>query len=213
VTIKGVRTILDYAAFREENKKASMDIGVMTIVFGQRGQSIVRVEWQYPGREGKEVNVTGSLSAPPDPGSYKGQRGKLRRTFTLTVRGAQGRFRVLARATYGDKCAISGCDISEALEAVHIDPYENSSQHHPCNALLLRKDLHALFDASLIAINPKTGRAEFASSLRRYKQYATLHKKRVARPVGGYELYAPDKNAILRRWKIWLENVETNAMA
>jgi hypothetical protein len=57
---------------------------------------------------------------------------------------------------YGYKCLISGCEIKEIIEAAHIIPYSKIESHDVANGLLLRVDLHRLFDAHLIAIHPIT---------------------------------------------------------
>ncbi|MBE9235293.1 pentapeptide repeat-containing protein [Anabaena aphanizomenioides LEGE 00250] len=57
---------------------------------------------------------------------------------------------------YGYKCLISGCEIKEIIEAAHIIPYSKIESHDVANGLLLRVDLHRLFDAHLIAIHPTT---------------------------------------------------------
>ncbi|MFM6000868.1 MAG: HNH endonuclease [Dolichospermum sp.] len=57
---------------------------------------------------------------------------------------------------YGYKCLISGCEIKEIIEAAHIIPYRDLNSHDVANGLLLRVDLHRLFDAHLIAIHPIT---------------------------------------------------------
>ena len=40
------------------------------------------------------------------------------------------------------------------LEASHITPYLGEKSNHPSNGLLLRADIHTLWDQGLIAINP-----------------------------------------------------------
>jgi putative restriction endonuclease len=69
-------------------------------------------------------------------------------------RRGQKKFRDALIAAYGGRCVITGCDATEALEAAHISPYQGEHSHHPQNGLLLRADLHSLFDLGLIAINP-----------------------------------------------------------
>jgi HNH endonuclease len=70
-------------------------------------------------------------------------------------RGRQ-RFRNMLRTRYGDKCLISGCDILDVVEAAHIKPYRGEVDNHAENGLLLRADLHTLFDLDLIGIEPVT---------------------------------------------------------
>jgi hypothetical protein len=62
------------------------------------------------------------------------------------------------RARYGDCCLISGCKILDVLEAAHIRPYRGERDNHEENGLLLRADLHTLFDLDLIGIDPASFR-------------------------------------------------------
>ncbi len=52
------------------------------------------------------------------------------------------------------------------MEAAHIIPYVETENNHPSNGLLLRADLHTLFDLYLIAIDPETMKIYLAPSLR-----------------------------------------------
>ena len=77
-----------------------------------------------------------------------------RTTQEVVARLGQGRFRDMLLSAYGGKCAVTGCSIPEVLEAAHIIPYSGDPSDHVCNGLLLRSDIHMLFDAHLIAIDP-----------------------------------------------------------
>jgi putative restriction endonuclease len=65
----------------------------------------------------------------------------------------QGAFRVIVTEAYNRKCAISGERTLPVLEAAHIKPYSLEGPHHPNNGLLLRQDLHTLFDSGYITIS------------------------------------------------------------
>ena len=71
-------------------------------------------------------------------------------------RERQEKFKEELTKKYGYKCLISGCEIKEIIEAAHIIPYRSIESHDVANGLLLRVDLHRLFDAHLIAIHPIT---------------------------------------------------------
>lgn len=64
-------------------------------------------------------------------------------------RPGQFEFRDRVLAAYG-ACAVTGCAISEALEAAHIVPFVDERSHRMENALCLRADIHALYDCGLI---------------------------------------------------------------
>jgi putative restriction endonuclease len=70
------------------------------------------------------------------------------------VRLGQGAFRVLVTDAYNRKCAISGERTLPVLESAHIKPYALSGPHFISNALLLRSDLHKLFDSGYVTITP-----------------------------------------------------------
>lgn len=68
-------------------------------------------------------------------------------------RQGQPQFRAALLDAYGRTCAITGCTASPVLEAAHIDPYLGEHTQHVTNGLLLRSDVHTLFDLHLIAIS------------------------------------------------------------
>jgi putative restriction endonuclease len=68
------------------------------------------------------------------------------------VRLGQGAFRMLVTEAYTRKCAISGERTLPVLEAAHIKSYSKSGPHFISNALLLRADIHKLFDTGYITI-------------------------------------------------------------
>jgi hypothetical protein len=77
-----------------------------------------------------------------------------KRTLANIVR-RQGRtkFRTRLLALYGRRCAVSGCSVEAVLEAAHITPYLGPKTDHPANGLILRGDLHTLFDLRLVAVD------------------------------------------------------------
>lgn len=74
-------------------------------------------------------------------------------------------FRSEALSRFNGRCAISGWTVVEVLEAAHIVPYLGLHTNEPDNALLLRSDLHTLFDRGLLSIDPDTRRVKLAGSL------------------------------------------------
>jgi putative restriction endonuclease len=73
----------------------------------------------------------------------------------VRARRGQPAFRLALRQRYGDRCQVSGCTLLELLEAAHISPYRSDDDQHPGNGLLLRADLHTLFDLDLLG-HPET---------------------------------------------------------
>src|SRR5271169_1733845 len=71
------------------------------------------------------------------------------------VRLGQGGFRVLVTDAYSRRCAITGERTLPVLEAAHIKSYAKSGPHSISNGLLLRSDLHKLFDNGYITVTPE----------------------------------------------------------
>lgn len=89
-----------------------------------------------------------------------------RKTLAAIVRRqGQPAFRAALLAAYGGRCAITGCDAPQALEAAHIYPYRGTHTNDASNGLLLRSDVHTLFDLGLISIDPSTLRVLIAPEL------------------------------------------------
>lgn len=70
----------------------------------------------------------------------------------VKVRLGQGAFRVLVTDAYSKRCAITGEKTLPVLDAAHIKPYAESGPHYISNGLLLRSDIHKLFDNYYITI-------------------------------------------------------------
>ena len=64
----------------------------------------------------------------------------------------QGGFRYAVTERYERRCAMTGERSLPALEAAHIKPYKENGPHRVSNGLLLRADLHRLFDTGYITI-------------------------------------------------------------
>jgi hypothetical protein len=75
------------------------------------------------------------------------------------LREGQEEFRKSLLAAYEGRCAVTGCTIELLLEAAHILPYKEHGKlaHHVQNGLLLRADIHVLFDRQLITFHPLDG--------------------------------------------------------
>jgi putative restriction endonuclease len=69
-------------------------------------------------------------------------------------RPGQAGFRLGLLDAYGNRCAITGENIVPVLEAAHIQPVEREGTNDLTNGLVLRSDMHKLFDDGLIGIAP-----------------------------------------------------------
>ncbi|WP_431050485.1 HNH endonuclease [Roseateles sp. L2-2] len=100
----------------------------------------------------------------------------------------------LVRA-YSGRCAISECNVSAALEAAHILCYRGTHTNHVQNGLLLRADIHSLFDVGLISIDPDYTISVDATLVN--SEYFQYNGKRIRMPID--ERFRPHPEALRRR--------------
>lgn len=87
----------------------------------------------------------------------------------------QQRFRTQLFEAYTGRCAVSGCNVDEALEAAHIENYSGPKSRVVSSGILLRRDLHSLFDAHLISFELVRGDYQLCGSyLLRHTDYAAF---------------------------------------
>jgi putative restriction endonuclease len=94
-------------------------------------------------------------------------RETLRRydTAETRVRLGQGAFRVVVTDAYDRRCAVTGESTLPVLEAAHVRPYSEDGPHALENGLLLRSDMHILFDKGLLTVTPEL-RVEVSAQIR-----------------------------------------------
>lgn len=90
--------------------------------------------------------------------------GRERIFAAIVRRQGQQKFRRQLLHHYG-KCAVSHSEVEVTLEAAHIVPYKGSATNHVTNGLLLRADLHTLFDLGLISVEPLNYRVKVSPQL------------------------------------------------
>jgi putative restriction endonuclease len=116
----------------------------------------------------------------------------------IRPRLGQGAFRVLVTDLYQRRCAVTQERTLPALEAAHIRPYAEGGQHEASNGLLLRRDLHSLFDAGYVTVTPDL-RFEVSRRIREEfdngKHYYALHGQQIATP--GDARQRPDRAALV----------------
>ena len=85
----------------------------------------------------------------------------------IVQRRGQGPFRNSLIAAYGQNCQVTAFTGVEALEAAHIVPYSpgRTQSNDPTNGLLLRADIHTLFDLALLKVDPDTLRVRIMEPL------------------------------------------------
>ena len=149
------------------------------------------------------VERLGTLTLPTDvadaeefhPNNLSDARDRVRRT--IVQRRGQKKFRDALLTEYGNRCAITGCRSVDVLEAAHIMPYLGLKTNHVTNGLLLRADIHTLFDLGLIMISPIDCKIEIDKSITD-KEYRKFHGKSLRSPANAAN--SPNLEALLSRF-------------
>ena len=88
-----------------------------------------------------------------DPNSIEDARALSLRS--IAIRQGQPKFRAKLLTAYSGRCAVTGTDAIQALEAAHISPYLGPKTNHVQNGMILRSDVHSLFDRGLLGVEPE----------------------------------------------------------
>lgn len=107
---------------------------------------------------------------------------------TVRVRKGQAAFRDRLLARQGPICAVTGPAPAAVLEAGHLYSYASVGEHHDHGGLLLRRDIHRLFDRGDLAIHPKNLIVDIAAGLMGYSTYSALHGRSLAVPVSSRQV-------------------------
>ena len=107
----------------------------------------------------------------------------------------QGSFRVMVTDAYQRRCAVTRERTLPALEAAHIKPFSESGPHRVDNGLLLRSDLHRLFDTGYVTVTSdhrfevsRRVREEFENG----RDYYALQGNRISVPPAPLSQPSPD---------------------
>lgn len=134
--------------------------------------------------------------APGD--DYDARRRVIRQ---IVARRGQPKFRASLLAAYSGRCAVTGTDTEAVLEAAHIQPYRGPESNVVSNGLLLRADIHTLFDLALLAINPKDSKISVSKTLAG-SIYAALDGQTLRAPTTGVR---PSTAALQSVWNRFLD--------
>jgi putative restriction endonuclease len=99
--------------------------------------------------------VAGSAMREPEGAYETGDQERFGEAYLTRGRLGQGAFRVLVTDAYQRRCAVTGERTLPVLEAAHIKPYTLSGPHRVSNGILLRSDLHKLFDLGYVTVTPE----------------------------------------------------------
>jgi len=139
--------------------------------------------------------VSEHLRAGAVPATRSEEPARYGADYLTHARLGQGAFRVLVTEAYERRCAITGERTLPVLEAAHIKPYSETGPHLISNGLLLRSDLHILFDDGYVTVTEdmrvdvsKRIKEEFENGRDYYKH----HGQRLLIPQRVEDQPAPD---------------------
>ncbi len=152
------------------------------------------------GRQLRSVDTPGTDLARSlvavDVGYVHSDTDDRRRVVSAVVqRRGQQEFRRRLLAAYEGKCAVTGSIAAPVLEAAHIDAYSGGYTQHVRNGMLLRSDVHTLFDLHLLTVTP--GFLVAVAPELRGTEYGRYHQQRLRLPTDSAQ--RPDAEALARQ--------------
>lgn len=207
----GTRSLLEMRARIEKYRKTTPtreDYSIGCIILGEpfffheRDWIPIPSDWHPSIQQGKTYDLTQS----PGRELWDGVQARLLTASTRAIaarveepkaprygdptlvlpRLGQGTFRAIVTDAYERRCAITGERTLPVLDAAHIKPYASDGLHRVQNGLLLRKDLHRLFDLGYVTVTPdfkvsvsKRIRDEYANG----KDYYALGEHEIRLPT------------------------------
>jgi hypothetical protein len=175
-----LRLILNVGDMRREEdignaasavQRRSLDFEEWFVHQEQGGNAlIVRGERPAP------IEFTEEDEAPPDdPG-----QDDVRRAGQIRSRRGQPQFREKLLEAYQRRCAVTGCVLEPVLEAAHIVPHAEGTDYRVSNGILLRSDIHTLYDLHHLSIDGR-GRIHLSREARA-SEYRVWEGKEIKMP-------------------------------
>ena len=116
----------------------------------------------------------------------------------ISVRRGQSKFRTQLLSLYGETCSVTNWNSRITLEAAHIVPVSDKGNNDVSNGILLRSDIHTLFDLNCLAIDPMNWKVTL-SPLVRDTKYSELEGRRINLPASLADY--PSKSRLLEHFK------------
>ncbi|MGQ2911091.1 HNH endonuclease [Aeromicrobium sp.] len=117
------------------------------------------------------------------------------------IRMGQASFRAALLEAFEGRCAVSGCSVSAVLEAAHVLTYSEGGSYDLSNGLLLRSDIHLLFDRHLLLVDT-SGLVRIHPDLEG-SEYGAFDGQRISRPARASDR-VPSASFAIRMAKGWL---------
>jgi putative restriction endonuclease len=219
----GVRSLAEFEArlaeIRARNRieqRGELQIGCILLVdpvfFGRDDWVRLPDDWKAPTVSGKTYDLSVGEGARvwrecqdrlaryrmPHAPEGVSERDRYGTPHLVSTRLGQGGFRIAVMDAYGRACAVTSEHSLPVLEAAHIRPYAEEGGHEVTNGLLLRSDIHRLFDRGYVTVTPdyrfrvsERLRDDYANG----KTYYALHDRRIVTPLNPAFIPAPDARA------------------
>lgn len=139
----------------------------------------------------RELQTEGAF----DPDNAPDERKRV--MAAIVRRRGQPKFRRELLDAYGGECAVTGCSVESILEAAHIKPYGDGQTNHVTNGMLLRADIHTLFDLGELRVDDK-GVIHLSDELR-FSSYVEYSGKKVRFPEDPSK--APNAKALKQKFR------------
>ena len=148
---------------------------------------------------GAEAELAASKSFCPNPEDD----ARTRVLRGVISRQGQSKFRRELLQIYGKCCAVTGCRVQPLLEAAHVTPYLGEQTNALSNGILLRADIHSLWDLGLLAVHPIERTVHVSTTVSGCdSMYAELvgKKVRIPNPVD----FQPSEMSLRSQWRFFL---------
>lgn len=175
--VRGVRVRLTTLSLSPLVKRSALDVPPLDEVAWSNQNAAARLERRHVAAIEQLLAATRD-QAPP----MSEEDARVRVERAIVLRQGRPQFRSMLERAYEARCAISDCDAMTALEAAHIRPYRGPDTDRVENGLLLRADLHTLFDLFLVGIDASSWTVVVSSELKN-TSYARLHGGPVRLPA------------------------------
>ncbi len=177
--------------FRSQHAEAWIDLdgvgdaaGIRNCCLYPRSQHSIReIDWAQLAEHvgplaSASIRRLGTLGTPSPSGHRKAM---------ARVRIGQGAFREMLLKRFDGVCAFTGRQPRAAVEAAHLYSFAELGTHEEEGGLLLRRDVHRLFDLGHLAVCPETQVIQVCPSLQEFPTYSALHGQPLRVQLGAKE--------------------------
>jgi putative restriction endonuclease len=134
----------------------------------------------------ERLSTDANANLNPGPATVAAVESRYGQPMLVRPRLGQGAFRVIVTDVYERRCTITGERTLPVLDAAHIKPYSAGGPHQPENGLLLRSDLHTLFDKGYMTIDANDLEVVVSGRIREEfengRDYYQLHGRAIRLP-------------------------------